>query len=278
MENIVLFKYEIILHWLALFFYVAAAICFIQGVIFQKDKSLFWGTMIILSGLLPHALALLLRWAYVYHGPYMTKYEVLSSNAWILSALFVFFAYRFPETRFAGMFVAPFSFFLTALALFSSTIIRRVPPSFKSPWLIAHILFTKLAVASFVIAIAFMIFSVMKNKRSKMQFLTRLPDNEVLDEYIYKFTAFGFCFWTITIAAGAIWAHESWGRYWGWDPVEIWSLITWLLLGGYLHLRLFFGWKGQKGMAVLALCYFVSLLTVFFLPFLVNSLHSEYFR
>jgi ABC-type transport system involved in cytochrome c biogenesis permease subunit len=122
-----------------------------------------------------------------------------------------------------------------------------------------------------------MIFYVMKNKGSKRQILARLPDNEAIDEYIYKFTAFGFCFWTVTIVAGAIWADQSWGRYWGWDPVEIWSLITWLLLGAYLHLRLFFGFKGMKGMAFLAVCYAVSLLTIFFLPFLVRGLHSEYF-
>ncbi len=278
MENTTLLKYEIILHWLALFLYIAAAVCFVQGVIFKKEKSLHAGTLIIMAGLLPHTLALLVRWYYVYHGPYLSKYEVLSSNAWITLVMFLFLSRMYPKILFTGMFVAPFSFLQIAAGLFAGTAIKRFPASFKSPWLVAHVLFNKLAVGAFLIAIALMIFTVMKNKGSKRQFLTRLPDNEVLDEYIYKFTAFGFCFWTITIAAGAIWAHESWGRYWGWDPVEIWSLITWLLLGGYLHLRLFFGWKGRKGMAVLAFCYFVSLLTVFFLPFLVNSLHSEYFR
>jgi cytochrome c-type biogenesis protein CcsB len=278
MESTTLLKFEIILHWLALFLYIGAALCFIWGVIFKNEKSFSAATVVFLAGLLPHTLALLVRWYYVYHGPYLSKYEVLSSNAWVTVVMFLFFSHRYPKIRFSGMFVAPFAFFQVAAALFASAAIKRFPSSFKIPWLVAHILFNKLAVGAFLIAIALMIAYALKSRGSRMQSLAKLPDNEVLDEYIYKFTAFGFCFWTITIAAGAIWAHESWGRYWGWDPVEIWSLITWLLLGSYLHLRLFFGWKGRNGMAVLTVCYVVSILTVFFLPFLVNSLHSEYFK
>ena len=263
MENASFLKGEIILHWLALFLYIGAAACFIQAVIFRKERSLLLGMTVIFAGLLPHTLALLVRWYYVYHGPYLSKYEVLSSNAWITLVMFLYFSRRYRKIRFSGMFVVPFAFFQVAAALFASTAIKRFPASFKIPWLVAHILFNKLAVGAFLIAIALMIAYALRSRGSKLQSLARLPDNETLDEYIYKFTAFGFCFWTITIAAGAIWAHESWGRYWGWDPVEIWSLITWLLLGVYLHLRLFFGWKGKKGLAVLTVCYVVSILTVF---------------
>lgn len=278
MENNELFKYEVILHWAAVLVYIAAAFFFVQGVVFRKEQAFMQGMKLIVFGLVVHGLALLIRWSYAYHGPYLLKYEVLSSNAWIVLATFIFLFFRYPRLRFTGVFVVPVSFLMIAVALFSNPGIRRLPPGYVGVWLIAHILFNKLAVGAFLIAIALMIFAVMKAKGSTRQFLDRLPDNEALDEYIYKFTAFGFCFWTVTIVAGAIWADQSWGRYWGWDPVEIWSLITWLLLGTYLHLRLFFGFRGMKGMAFLALCYGVSALTIFCLPFLVNSLHSEYFR
>lgn len=278
MENITLFKYEVILHWLAVGCYIAAAFFFVRGGVFQKEQSFVYGMKLTIAGLIPHSLALLIRWSYVYHGPYLLKYEVLSSNAWITLVAFLFVFFRYPRLRFTGMFVLPFSFLMTVVALFSNNAIKRLPSGYKGVWLIAHILFNKLAVAAFLIAIALLIVYFLKVRKSQFSFLTRLPEIAIIDEYLYKFTAFGFSFWTVTIAAGAIWAEQTWGRYWGWDPVEIWSLITWLLLGCYLHLRLFFNWRGMKGALFLSFCYFISILTIFFLPFLINSLHSEYFK
>jgi len=278
MENSELFKYEVILHWAAVFGYIVAAFFFVQGVAFRKEKAFNHGMKLIVAGLVVHGLALLIRWSYAYHGPYLLKYEVLSSNAWIALVAFLFLYFRYPRLRFTGVFVVPFSFLMIAVALFSNPGMRRLPPGYIGVWLIAHILFNKLAVAAFLIAIALLIVYMLKVRKSKFRFLSRMPAAEMIDEYIYKFTAFGFCFWTVTIVAGAIWADQSWGRYWGWDPIEIWSLITWLLLGGYLHFRLFFGLRGMKGAMLLMVCYAVSILTVFFLPFLITSLHSEYFR
>jgi ABC-type transport system involved in cytochrome c biogenesis permease subunit len=48
------------------------------------------------------------------------------------------------------------------------------------------------------------------------------------------------------IVAGAIWAKDLWGNYWGWDPVEVWSLISWLLYGLSIHLKVTLGWKGRR--------------------------------
>ena len=62
----------------------------------------------------------------------------------------------------------------------------------------------------------------------------------------YAVIAFAFPIWTFAIIAGAIWAESAWGRYWGWDPKETWSFITWVLYAGYLHARATAGWKGTK--------------------------------
>ena len=58
--------------------------------------------------------------------------------------------------------------------------------------------------------------------------------------------AFAFPLWTFTIAAGSIWAEYAWGRYWGWDPKETWSLVTWVVYAAYLHARATAGWKGRR--------------------------------
>ena len=73
-----------------------------------------------------------------------------------------------------------------------------------------------------------------------------LPAAPVLDRVSYAVIAFAFPIWTFAIIAGAIWAEAAWGRYWGWDPKETWSFITWVLYAGYLHARATAGWKGTR--------------------------------
>jgi cytochrome c-type biogenesis protein CcsB len=85
--------------------------------------------------------------------------------------------------------------------------------------------------------------------------LDRLPAAATLDKFAYRVNAAVFPLWTFTIIAGAIWAGDAWGRYWGWDPKETWSFITWVAYAGYLHARATAGWKGRKA-AYLALVAF----------------------
>jgi cytochrome c-type biogenesis protein CcsB len=90
-----------------------------------------------------------------------------------------------------------------------------------------------------------------------------LPPSAVLDRIAYRTIAFAFPIWTFAVIAGAIWAQEAWGRYWGWDPKETWSFITWTIYAGYLHARATAGWKGVRA-AVIALVGFASLLVTFY--------------
>lgn len=85
--------------------------------------------------------------------------------------------------------------------------------------------------------------------------LERLPAAATLDKFSYRVNAAVFPLWTFTIIAGAIWAGDAWGRYWGWDPKEVWSFITWVAYACYLHARATAGWKGRKA-AYLALIAF----------------------
>ncbi|MFJ8926394.1 MULTISPECIES: c-type cytochrome biogenesis protein CcsB [unclassified Streptomyces] len=85
--------------------------------------------------------------------------------------------------------------------------------------------------------------------------MERLPASQSLDKFSYRVNAAVFPLWTFTIIAGAIWAGDAWGRYWGWDPKETWSFITWVAYAAYLHARATAGWKGRKA-AYLALIAF----------------------
>jgi ABC-type transport system involved in cytochrome c biogenesis permease subunit len=68
----------------------------------------------------------------------------------------------------------------------------------------------------------------------------------VIDESMFRFVVYGFIAEIIMIVSGSIWAKDLWGSYWGWDPVEVWSLISWLLYGLAIHLRVTLGWKGRR--------------------------------
>jgi cytochrome c-type biogenesis protein CcsB len=101
-----------------------------------------------------------------------------------------------------------------------------------------------------------------------------LPPSETLDRLAYKTIAFAFPIWTFAVIAGAIWAESAWGRYWGWDPKETWSFITWVVFAGYLHARATAGWRGRRA-AVIALVGFASLLVTYYVVNLwIVGLHS----
>jgi cytochrome c-type biogenesis protein CcsB len=101
-----------------------------------------------------------------------------------------------------------------------------------------------------------------------------LPSAAALDRVAYRVIAFAFPIWTFAVIAGAIWAQEAWGRYWGWDPKETWSFVTWTIFAGYLHARSTAGWKGRRA-AIIALVGFVSLLITYYAVNLwIVGLHS----
>ena len=85
-----------------------------------------------------------------------------------------------------------------------------------------------------------------KSKGIESGFYEKFPRLEVIDENIFRFVVYGFISEAIMIVAGAIWAKDLWGNYWGWDPVEVWSLISWLLYGLAIHLRVILGWRGRR--------------------------------
>ncbi|SCK51517.1 c-type cytochrome biogenesis protein CcsB [Streptomyces sp. WMMB 322] len=104
--------------------------------------------------------------------------------------------------------------------------------------------------------------------------MERLPSSASLDKFAYRINAAVFPFWTFTIVAGAIWAGDAWGRYWGWDPKEVWSFITWVAYACYLHARATVGWKGRKA-AYLALIAFACFLFNYYgVNIFFNGKHS----
>ena len=266
------------LHWAAIALYAAASALFAHAVVFAHPERVRWGLWTATAGLLPHSAALLLRWISSDHGPYLARFEVLSSDAWVAIVLLLIFLWRRPAWSAVGMVALPAAFLAIAAALFTNPAIRDLPPTFQSIWLVFHIGFAKLSAGSFLLSVATSALVLLRRRGSQAAWLERVPAADALDAYTVRFVGFGFIFWTITVIAGAIWANQSWGRYWGWDTVETWSLITWLVYGTFLHARLLFK-TGERATALMGLsCFAIFVLTILVLPYLLPSIHSAYFQ
>ncbi|MGX1133821.1 cytochrome c-type biogenesis protein CcsB [Streptomyces glaucescens] len=104
--------------------------------------------------------------------------------------------------------------------------------------------------------------------------LARMPAAATLDKLSYRINAAIFPLWTFTIVAGAIWAGSAWGRYWGWDPKETWSFVTWVAYASYLHARATSGWKGRKAAYIALVAFATYLFNYYGVNFLFGGKHS----
>ncbi|MCZ7432770.1 c-type cytochrome biogenesis protein CcsB [Streptomyces sp. WMMC1477] len=162
----------------------------------------------------------------------------------------------------------------------------QLPPALDSYWLVIHVSLAIACGALFYLgAVGTGLYLFRDHYELKLEHggkpgalatsvLERLPSAASLDKFAYRINAAVFPFWTFTIVAGAIWAESAWGRYWGWDPKEVWSFITWAAYACYLHARATVGWKGRKA-AYLALFAFATFLFNYYgVNFLFNGKHS----
>ncbi|MBI5067479.1 MAG: cytochrome c biogenesis protein CcsA [Deltaproteobacteria bacterium] len=268
---------EITLTWIGVGFYILAAVAMVYSVVFAKPRALTAGLWAAAAGLVPHAAAIGIRWAAVGHGPYMLRYEVLSSNAWVAVAVLALVLVRRPAWSALAAVVMPLAILSVALGMFSNPESRELPPSLRSIWLVFHITFAKVSAAAFLISLAAAVLLLLRLRPAPPAWIARVPGAPALDAIIVRAAGFGLIFWTVTIAAGAIWGNQSWGRYWGWDPIETWALVSWITYGTFLHLRFF--WKlGPRATAWLSVASFaVFILALLILPFFLTSLHSAYF-
>ncbi|BDG08921.1 cytochrome c biogenesis protein [Anaeromyxobacter paludicola] len=268
------FRTQVVLQWGAVACDVAAAALFTSAALFARPARARWARWCAALGLAPHGVAIALRWLEVGHGPYMMKYEVLTSISFTAVALLLVFLWRRPDWSALAVVVMPVAILLLGLGLFAHPAARDLPPTLRSAWLVFHVIFAKLSAGAFILSLATAICLLRQERRPS----PRIPPADALDAYTVRFVGFGFVFWSVTIAAGAIWANQSWGRYWGWDPIETWSLVSWLVYAAYLHARLFFRMARAAAAWLAIACFALFILTFLVLTFVVPSLHSAYLQ
>ena len=139
-------------------------------------------------------------------------------------------------------------------------------PALRSSWLIVHIVLAFLGEAFFTVGFVSSILFLITKRESR---------RERFDRISYVSIAFGYVLFTLgALLFGAIWAYQAWGRYWGWDPKETWSLVTWLVYSVYLHLR-FVQKRSRKASAITSIIgYGVMIFTLFGVNWLYSTLHA----
>lgn len=264
--------------WLAVSAYALGTIGFVIGAVFRIDRLVDIALWVSVAGLLPQALAIGMRWVSVGHGPYLGFYEVVSSYAFASVAALAIAAILRPQLRVLGVVIMPIATLMLGGAMLAPKSPLELTAKLASWWLTIHVTFAKLSYAAFIAAFAIGIVYLLRERRVSAPggVLARLPSQLVLDDLAFRFVAVGFIFLSIMIVAGAIWANEAWGRYWAWDPIETWSLISWIVYAAYLHTRLTLGWKGSKSawFAVIALP--VMAFTLIGVPLAYSSIHGAY--
>lgn len=176
------------------------------------------------------------------HPPLSNLFEFTLSFLWGMGLAFLIVDFKFP-TRGLGVFFTPLAAFMVILLLTMEQNNSPLMPALRSNWLYIHVFTAIIAYGAFAVSFIIAIMYLLKEKGVWNKFL---PTLKLLDDTIYKIISFAIPFLTLLIVTGAIWAEETWGNFWSWDPKETWSLITWFIYAAYLHARLIGGWKGKK--------------------------------
>jgi cytochrome c-type biogenesis protein CcsB len=195
--------------------------------------------------LLLHLGALTTRGIAADRMPWGNMYEYILSATFVGSAVWVGVLIRRPAIRHIGLFVTlALVLLLGADGMIAYTPVGPLVPALHSYWFVIHVSTIILASGIFLIgAVPATMFLIRDGyDRGKRRFPYSLgrntPDATVLERLTFRLHAFAFPLFTFgALIAGPIWAEASWGRYWGWDPKEVWAFISWIVYAGYLHAR-----------------------------------------
>ncbi|MFH0925833.1 MAG: c-type cytochrome biogenesis protein CcsB [bacterium] len=263
--------------------YLLAMVVYISYIFFKNKVVGSIATGITIIGLIIHTAALTLRTVEsyqlgIFQPPFTSGYSSMVFFPWAIIFVYLIIEFIYKQ-KVIGAVVTPVAFLcLASASLLFPTKIESLVPALQSNWLIGHVVTCFLGYAAFAVAFGISILYLIKANIEKngqiKEVNSSLPSSVVLDDLSYKAIAIGYPLLTIGIITGAAWAHRAWGRYWGWDPKETWSLITWFIYTGYLHVRYSKGWHG-KTMAIFSILGFLAVLFTYFgVNLLLRGLHS----
>jgi cytochrome c-type biogenesis protein CcsB len=244
------------------------------------------GALLAAAGVLTHVGSVVTRGLAVDRVPWGNMYEFSSAAALSAVVIFGVLVLRGRVERALGAFVmlpVVLSLGLAGTVLYTEA--GPLVPALDSYWIKIHVAAAVVCTGAFLfsgVLAGLYLLRLRHDERTAdggtvgfpLSLGAALPAAPSLDRAAYAVIAFAFPLWTFAIIAGAIWAEAAWGRYWGWDPKETWSFITWVLYAGYLHARATAGWKGRKAAWVAVAAALALTINYYVVNIFVVGLHS----
>ena len=267
---------EQVLFWCAVGLYGLSAFAYVFGFIAKGRRLLLGGLIAAGAGFVPHVASIAVRWGVGGATPFISIAESLSLGVGVSVLLYLLVQGSTSKVRPLGVLVMPVAFVLIGWA----GTIRTAPaaelvPALQSGWLWVHIVGASVGFSSVLIAAGLGLLYLLK-ERGQGGLYDMLPAPVALDDLSYRFVVAGFTMYGVMIVSGAFWANTVKGSFWNWDPVEVWSLISWLIYGIYLHLRITFGWRGRRLAIYSLVAVAVMVVSYWGIPFGVETFHSGF--
>ena len=264
---------------LTILFYMLSTATYFVYLFLQKNYLHRMGYFILVSGFICHTATLIYIVSKTGHVPVGNLHDTLSLAGWAVAGLFLIIQFKF-NLKILGIFAAP----LVTLIMITVSQLPRQPfqitTIFKNFWLISHVVVIFIGEAGFALACGLGILYLIQENTIKTKkhrfFFKRLPSLELLDSTGYACIVVGFTMLTLGLITGFVYAKSIWGRFWSWDPKEVWSGITWIFYAVLLHERIIVGWRGRRS-AIMAIIGFVFLLFTFLgVNLLLEGHHKEF--
>jgi cytochrome c-type biogenesis protein CcsB len=231
-----------------------------------------------------HVASVVCRGVAAHRAPWGNMYEFSSMIALVAVSAFLLLMVRYPVRDLGVFIMIPVVTYLGVAGTELYVPAGPLVPALHSYWIVIHVFAAISATGIFMVSAVANVLFLARDRYDRVlvaggeprftRFARSLPAAKSLDTLSYRLAAFGFPIWTFAIIAGAIWAESAWGRYWGWDPKETFSFITWVVFAAYLHARATAGWKGRRA-AYLALLGFGCFLFDFYgVNIWISGLHS----
>jgi len=243
----------------------------------KKETSLFIRVlgMLLFAGFLFHTLGLGLRWYIAGRSPMSNGYESMIFISWVTILAGFIFSRKSAFALSATAVLASMTLMVAHLSFMDPEITNLVPV-LKSYWLTLHV---SVITGSYgflglgaILGLITMILLALSNNKNRERIANTIDELTVIN---YKTLTLGLYFLTIGTFLGAVWANESWGRYWGWDPKETWSLITIIIYSIVIHSRMIPGMKDIFIFNLISLFAFSSVLMTYFgVNYYLSGLHS----
>lgn len=242
------------------------------------------GLILVYAGIGLLLLCIVLRGLATMRVPWGNMYEFIAAVCCMTVIVLIAASVRF-RAYYMGLFVLlPVVIALALDVTVVYTPAGQLVPALQSYWIAIHVTAMILAIGLYMfgaVVTVMYLFADRYERRSAAGsrsryggILDRLPGAITFDRLSYRSIMFAFPIWMFGIFAGAMWANEAWGRPWGWDPKETWSLITLIVYAAFLHARATAGWRGRRAAYVHLLGFACLLFNVIFINLWVHGLHS----